>query len=144
MSRTENPEETLQRELERLFHDLVYQRHPASHFADTAWEPPVDVMVSKDGARVVLELAGVRRENVRVRLCGRVLEIAGHRERLPENTEAHYHRAEIYFGDFRRVIELPWEVDADVQARFRDGLLEIHLNRARSHARTEIQVEARS
>jgi len=130
MSFPDDPNETLQRELERLFHDLVYQRHPASHFSETAWEPSADVMVSPDEARVVLELAGVPREDLRVRLIGRKLEITGHRARVEGSSDARYHRAEIFFGEFRRVIELPWEVDSDVRARFRDGLLEIQLRRA--------------
>src|SRR6266704_1254540 len=99
----EDPNDTLQRELERLFHDLVYLRHPASHFTEAAWQPPTDVMVSKDRATVLLELAGVPREHVRVRLYGRVLEITGHRARLALDPETRYHRAEIFFGDFRRV-----------------------------------------
>ena len=123
MSHPDDPSEALQRELQRLFHDLVYQRHPASHFSETAWEPPADVMVSADDARVVLELAGVPREDVRVRLIGRLLEVSGRRTRVAGGDDSRYHRAEIYFGEFRRVIELPWEVDADVKARFRDGLL---------------------
>lgn len=141
MSYSEDPNETLQRELERLFHDLVYQRHPASHFSETAWEPSADVMVSPDEARVVLELAGVPREDLRVRLIGRMLEITGHRARVEGTAGARYHRAEIFFGDFRRVIELPWEVAADVRARFRHGLLEISLKRAPVPSATELKSE---
>jgi HSP20 family molecular chaperone IbpA len=41
---------------------------------------------------------------------------------------ARYHRAEIYFGDFRRVVELPWEADdRGIRAEFRDGMLEIRI-----------------
>ena len=141
MSHSEDPSEALQRELERLFHDLIYQRHPASHFGETAWQPSADVMVSADGARIVLELAGVPRENVHVRLLGRTLEVAGCRPPVPEARGTRYHRAEIFFGDFRRLIELPWEVSGDVRARFRNGFLEILLTRAEAPVRTEVAVE---
>lgn len=123
-----DPHEDLQREVERLFHDLVYHRHPSAHFAEQPWLPPADLVVSESSARVILELAGVPRRNVRVRLRGRVLEVSGRRTPPQEPAGAHYHRAEIYFGEFTRVIELPWEADENsVTATYRDGMLEIHL-----------------
>jgi HSP20 family protein len=133
--------ESLQREVERLFHDLIYRRHPSSHFNEPSWSPLADLVVSKQGARVLLELAGVPRETVKVRLHGNVLEVSGHRHPPHEPVGAHYHRAEIYFGDFRRLVELPWEADADrVEAVYKDGLLEIHLRRL-VPSRVEVPVE---
>lgn len=140
----EDPIEGLQREVERLFHSLVYRRHPASHFAEPTWTPPADLVVSRNSARVLFELAGVPREHVRVRLKGRILEVTGRRTPPERAQGAHYHRAEIYFGEFRRVIELPWEADpARVQARYRDGMLEIGLRAAPTGAPREVEVEER-
>ena len=141
----DDPYENLQREVQRLFHDLVYHRHPASHFGEPTWSPPADLVVSESSARVILELAGVPRENVRVRLRGSVLEVTGRREPPLRPRGAHYHRAEIYFGEFRRVIELPWAADEDsVDAKFRDGMLEIQLIPAPQPQRTDIPVQQHS
>src|SRR5437762_2358906 len=119
-----DPLEKLQRQVEQMFHGLVYHHHPGAHFSDTAWAPAADLVVSKNAARVLVELAGVPREEVRVRLHGRVLEVSGRRQSAQETTGAHYHRAEILFGEFRRVIELPWDADPEnVAASYRDGLL---------------------
>ena len=137
----DDPFENLQREVQRLFHDLVYHRHPASHFGEPTWSPPADLVVNDSSARVVLELAGVPRENVRVRLRGNVLELTGRREPPHRPHGACYHRAEIYFGEFRRVIELPWAADEDnVDAKFRDGMLEIQLVPAPQPQRADILV----
>jgi HSP20 family protein len=131
----------MQREIERLWRDLVYHRHPAAHFADQPWSPPADVVVSQTSARVIVELAGVPREQVTVRLRGNVLEISGRRNPPHEASGAHYHRAEIYFGEFRRVVELPWVADEDrVTALYRDGMLEIRL-RALARVQAEISVK---
>ena len=137
---SQDPYEIAQREIERLWRDLVYHRHPGTHFAEQPWVPSMDVVVTEAQARVIVELAGVPREAVRVRLRGRTLEISG-RRRAPEATHgAHYHRAEIYFGDFRREIELPWEADsARIEAVFRDGMLEIHIH-ATAPASTDVPV----
>lgn len=139
----DDPLKNLQRDVERLFHDLVYSRHPACHFSETAWSPPADLVVSEHSARVILELAGVPRENVRVRLRGRVLEISGRRQPPPhEPSGTHYHRAEIFFGEFRRTVELPWDADEErVEARYHDGMLEIQLVPAPSVRRTHVVVE---
>ena len=143
MTRSRDPLENLQREVERLFHDLVYQRHPCAHFGDPGWAPPADLVVAERGARVILELAGVPREQVHVRLLGNTLEVSGRRQPPQEPGVAHYHRAEILFGDFQKVIELPWEADPErVDAHYRDGMLEIHLVPAPPPQRTTVPVEA--
>ncbi len=138
----EDPRLTLQRNVERLLRNLVYQRHHATHFSEPEWAPAVDLVVAEHSARVIVELAGVPREHVRVRLQGRVLEIAGRREPPHEPGGAHYHLAEILFGDFRRSVELPWEADPDhVEAQYRDGMLEIHLVPAKTAGRRHVEVE---
>ena len=139
-----DPYEIAQREIERLWRDLVYHRHPGTHFAEQPWVPPVDVVVTQDGARLIVELAGVPRESVRAGLRGRILEIAGRRNAPQEPRDAHYHRAEIYFGDFHRSIELPWEAEEEgIEAVFRDGMLEIRIRAARSFP-TEVTVRERA
>jgi HSP20 family protein len=137
-----DPIESLQREVERLFHDLVYRRHPASHFAEPRWSPAADLVVSKESARVIFELAGVPRENVKVALRGNLLEVTGRRIPPQEPTGTHYHRAEIYFGDFRRLVELPWQADeTKVEAVYREGMLEVRLTRAPEPEHREIEIE---
>jgi HSP20 family protein len=58
-----------------------------------------------------------------------------------EAAGASYHRAEIYFGEFSRVVELPWEADADnVTATYRDGMLEIRLVASPAPRPTDVPV----
>ncbi len=143
--RPEDALELVQREVEKLWRDLIYRRHPASHFADQPWTPLVDVVVSENSARVILELAGVPRENVRVRLRGNTLEVSGRRSPPQEQAGAFYHRAEIYFGDFSRAIELPWEADEkSVQALSRDGMLEIRLQAAAEPKHVEVPIKGQT
>ena len=138
----EDPIETIQREVERMFHDLVYHSHPSTHFSEPAFRPAADLVVSRRAARVLLELAGVPRESVRVTLRGRMLEVSGRRNPPQEPGDAHYHRAEIYFGEFKRTIELPWEADEnEVEARYKNGMLEIHLKPVQTPATTDIPIE---
>jgi HSP20 family protein len=140
-----DPIENIQRQFERLFHDLVYHRHPAAHFGEQSWVPQADLVVTERSARVIIELAGVPRESVRVRLRGRALEVSGRRVAPQEPAGAHYHRAEIYFGDFSRVVELPWEADErSVAATYRDGMLEIRLQALPVAGPTDVPVRERA
>jgi len=142
MPRSSDPIDQFQREAERLFHDLVYQRHPASHFAEQPWLPSADLVVTEDSARVIFELAGVPRESIHVRVSGRVLEVSGRRTPPQEPAGAHYHRAEIYFGEYRRVVELPWEADENsVTAKYTDGFLEVRLNLKRPQGATRVPIQ---
>jgi HSP20 family protein len=137
-----NPLENLQHEVERLFHDLVYRRHPASHFAEPRWSPAADLVVGERSARVIFELAGVPRESVKVLLRGSQLEVSGRRSPPQEPAGTHYHRAEIYFGDFRRRVELPWDADeTQIEAVYREGMLEVRLQRAPEPERKEIEID---
>jgi HSP20 family protein len=138
----DDPLDRFQRDVEQLFHGLIYHRHPSAHFCEAAWVPSVDVLVTENSARVILELAGVPRENVRVTLQGKVLEIIGRRDPPRESRVADYHRAEIFFGEFRRTVELPWEADqARVDARYRNGMLDILLYPVPATTPTDITVE---
>lgn len=143
MSRTPSDSlENIQRELERLFHDLIYRRHPSAHFVEQPWVPPTDLLVGERSARVIVELAGVPREGVRVRLRGNLLEVSGRRQPPQEPRGANYHRAEIYFGEFSRVIELPWVADErSVSATYRDGMLEIHLRPLANARSTNVAIQ---
>jgi HSP20 family protein len=136
-----DPFETAQREIERFWRDLVYRGHAGAHFAEQPWVPAADVVVSEHSARVILELAGVPRDAVRVRLRGRILEVSGRRVPPQEPGGTHYHRAEIYFGEFQRLIELPWEADEKgIQAQYRDGMLEITIQAAVPEPSREVPV----
>jgi HSP20 family protein len=143
--RREDPLELAQREIERLWRDLVYHRHPGAHFAEQPWTPPADVVVTQDSARVILELAGVPREGVKVRLQGRRLEVRGRRVPPQELRGAYYQRAEIYYGEFQRVIELPWEADAQgIEAVYRDGMLEIQIRAAAAAEPKDVPVQGKA
>lgn len=104
------------------------------------WQPDVDVFET-DGAVVVrAELAGVRREDLRVTVDQNVLRIRGVRESAGAGV-VRLHQMEIASGPFERRLRLPVDVDADrVSARLEDGLLTVTLAR-REPVRHDVRVE---
>ncbi len=137
-----DPFEKFQREVERLFHDMFYRRHPGASFAGAPWQPLVDVMASDERSCVRVELPGVVRQDFRVSLQGSMLRVWGRRRPPRDVPGADYHRAEIFYGPFEREIELPWRADPErIDARFRDGILEIHLVPLPAGVPTDVRVE---
>ena len=74
------------------------------------------------------EVAGVRGEDLRVNVEGRVLRLRGVRRAPPSEPIARLQQMEISFGPFEREIpiEMPFDSDA-VRARLVDGLLEVRI-----------------
>ena len=94
------------------------------------WVPLADLSESDGAFRVTVELPGVRRGDISIRLDSGTLAIEGVRTPDPESREAGHLRVERSHGPFSRTFHLPGPVDQGrVEARFHLGLLEILLPR---------------
>lgn len=73
---------------------------------------------------------GLEPSAIDVRIEKGVLTIAGERARQVTPEKATVHIDERFAGRFRRVVSLPEDIDPDaVQARYRDGVLHISIQR---------------
>jgi HSP20 family protein len=123
--------DNMQREMERVLNYFSGSKPPAIHFAPRVWEPAVDVYQSEDEIVILIELAGVRREDIEIALNNNTLTIRGERkENVDLGKRRSYYQMEINKGRFEREISLPVPVDREKsQASFDNGLLEIKLPR---------------
>ena len=73
--------------------------------------------------------------------CSRTCSSVSGTRKVPVNEAADYYRRERFDGDFRRVITLPDDVDPDrVDAKYRDGVLQITVQRRESARLRQITV----
>ncbi len=94
------------------------------------WRPPTDVYETETEVVVEVEIAGMRDEDCRVGLEGRMLTISGLRVNMSHEQRA-YHEMEIHSGEFRTDIELPAAIDTTaIRAVYEDGFLRIRLQKA--------------
>lgn len=92
------------------------------------WIPAVDICEMANHYEIIVELAGVRRDDIEVFTEGRHLTVAGFREDPTPRGKICLHQMEIEEGHFRRCILLPTNVDSEgISARHRDGLLRIQV-----------------
>lgn len=91
--------------------------------------PPYDVIELADKIIILVEVAGMNSNDLKINLAHKRLVITGVRHRPNLDSQAH-HRVEIGFGDFRLDVPLSWSVEQEmVSASYRDGFLQIDLPR---------------
>src|SRR5947199_1248421 len=106
----------------------------------TGWSPALDLYQNNDNVVAVIELPGIRREDIEISLNDGTLTISGERKSQSSNGEK-TERTERYIGKFRRSITLPTRVDANkVSASYRDGILTVTLPKAEEAKPKQIQV----
>jgi len=106
----------------------------------TGWSPALDLYESGDQFVAVVELPGMRKEDIDISLHDGTLTIGGERKRESNNSET-AQRTERYVGTFRRSILLPTRVDpSKVAATYEDGILKVTLPKAEEAKPKQIQV----
>ncbi|MBE0540543.1 MAG: Hsp20/alpha crystallin family protein [Verrucomicrobia bacterium] len=125
------------RQLEALQHGLgsLFSRSPAQWpegqeepMAVAEWAPLVDISEDDKEYRIKVELAEVKKEDVKVTAEEGTLTIMGERKFEQEEKGRKYHRVERAYGSFGRSFSLPDDASpAKVSAEFKDGVLTVHL-----------------
>jgi len=123
----------LQEEVNRIFPRLG----EAASFdfpAMNVWSGPEDVVVSA-------ELPGVEPDKIDISVAGDTVTVRGSRELENLKNGESYHRREREAGQFTRSLRLPFEIEAGkVEAKFKNGVLEIKLPRAESEKPKKVTV----
>jgi HSP20 family protein len=112
--------DTIRREMDSLFGSLAGMRE--------GWVPPLDVY-EKEGEMVIrLDLPGIEKKDIKVKVLDDVLMIEGERKLERKIEEENYLSQEASYGAFTRRIALPNPVEEyEVKATFENGVLEIHV-----------------
>jgi len=130
---------TLREEMDRFF-DSPFGSFLRSPGSLRSWSPPLDVYQDKDNFTVVVELPGLKRENIDISLRDDSLTVSGERK-AEENRGEQGFSAERFYGSFQRTVKLPTLVDANhAKASYQDGILKVVLPKAESAKPKQIAV----
>ena len=106
----------------------------------SGWTPALDLYQNNDNVVAIVELPGMRKEEIEISLQDGMLTIAGERK-AESGQENGAERTERFTGKFRRSITLPTRVDANkVTASYKDGILTVTLPKAEEAKPKQIQV----
>ncbi|PYK53780.1 MAG: heat-shock protein Hsp20 [Verrucomicrobia bacterium] len=131
----------LRDELNSFFELPVWSNFARGGQLFSGWSPALDLYQSNDNVMAVVELPGMRKEDLEISLHDGTLTISGERKRESSSNGEKAERSERYIGTFRRSIALPTRVDASkVSATYRDGILTVTLPKAEEVKPKQIQV----
>ncbi len=94
-------------------------------------QPAVDVMENASESVIVVELPGVKKEDVKISVENGWLVLKGERKATDTQVVTRVLHREIEYRPFSRSIKLPHPVDANkISAQLEDGVLKISLPKA--------------
>ena len=119
---------SIQRDMGRLMDEVVSRKPPAVRFSPRTWQPAIDVFETDTEVVVLVELAGLKEEEIEVTVHNGVLTVRGERKDIKQGIKRTYSQMEILWGPFERNIALPANVNVDqIKAFYEAGILEVVL-----------------
>jgi len=135
----------LQNRLNSIFNDFGHPEANPDSLAMGNFIPAVDVYEDTQKLVLKLEVPGVRKEDLDIRVEGRTLTIKGERKFESEEKEENFTRIERRFGTFTRSFTLPATVNTeDISATTVDGVLSISLAKKPEAKPKQIEVKVGS
>jgi HSP20 family protein len=104
---------------------------------------PVNIFEAEDLLMVIVPMPGLQEEDIDINVRGNTITVEGQeRADLKPDTNKRYLRHEWRYGPYRRMIELPYAVDANsAEATFGNGVLTVRLQKAETERARRIQVK---
>ncbi|MEW6089254.1 MAG: Hsp20/alpha crystallin family protein [bacterium] len=103
---------------------------PLAMINENIWHPPTDVSENKKEFIIIMEIAGMKKDDFEISISNDALTIAGHRRSIlaDDKTPNNYNQMEIHTGYFEKIIYLPVEINTKkVKAIYKNGFLKIVL-----------------
>ena len=110
---------------------------------DGSLYPNVDITESETGYVIKADLPGLAKEDIKVSVEDGALSISGEKKREVEKKDKNnYYHFERSYGKFCRSFTLPTHVDGkNIEARYANGVLEVHLKKTGEAKPKEIEVK---
>ena len=127
----------LHREIDRLF-DETFRGFPSLLSSGLEWPeitpimltPSLDIKETDENYVVSVEIPGVAKEDVDIRVDGDTLTIHGEKKQERKEDKENYHCVERHYGSFERTLTIPKDANTDnIDAKFKDGVLTINIKR---------------
>ena len=110
--------------------DIDYPQPSMRCYAKDMWAPDTDIYEVNDGMVIILDSAGITRDEVSIVVEGRLLSVSGTRREPDIRGKQSVHRLEIDFGHFQKRFRIPADIDENsIEARYENGFLYLRLLR---------------
>jgi HSP20 family protein len=118
---------TLQRQLDRLFDDVVIPT-ARTPFQPISRIPAAELSETEGDIHLRVEIPGLTAKDLEVEVTEKAVSIKGERKSEQTSEENGFTRSEFFYGTYERVISLPKRVEnTAVKAEYKDGILSLTL-----------------
>jgi len=123
---------TLQERMNRLFEESLSRGRPHEAALDSqGWSPLADAYETGESFVVMLEIPGLREDDVELQVEADQLVVRGERRLASQARPDSFHRMERSYGPFSRTFRFGVDVDPErIAVQFRDGLLRVEVQKA--------------
>lgn len=121
--------------------DWPFEDFPNEAFLGESWAPAVDLKENKKAYVVHADIPGVDSKDIDVTMEKGILTIRGSRTEEHRNEEDDVHRIERFSGSFARQFSLPDAADEGIEAKMKDGVLEIHIPKSEKAVARKIEIK---
>jgi len=109
---------------------------------ENLWTPAVDIEEDEKQYLVTMDLPGLDKKEVDIKLDGDLLTISGEKKDEKKENGKNYHRMERYYGKFERSFHLNDDINKEqIDANFKNGVLRIALPKVEKAKPKQIQVK---
>ena len=132
----------LQEEVNRVFDSLFSPAMDEDGESGAVWTPRLDLTETEDGFQLAVDLPGMKKDDVHIRMEDDRLIISGERTEEKKTEDRNMVRMERSFGSFYRSLRLPKGIkDDQIRAHFRNGVLKVDLPKTEVSKPKRIEIE---
>ncbi len=105
------------------------------------FRPVVDVEENKKQYKLLLELPGLNKKDIKLNIKGNILTVSGEKKEIKRSEKNRLHRNERKFGKFQRSFRVPKDVNqTKITAEFSEGVLNITMEKSEELLPKELNV----
>lgn len=132
--------EGVQQRMEKMLDNIFDEMRPTMFSSEKAWKPPADIYETSEAVVVLVEIAGMSKENIQVTMENDYLNISGVRPDYSPSTKTRLHQMEIDYGKFQRIVKISLPIDTkNIRAQYKEGFLQVTLPKAKLKKSVVIQ-----
>lgn len=134
----------IEKDFGNLFKNLFgkFNLNTDDDLMEANWAPLSDVAETDNEYKIMLDIPGVEKNDIKVSVKNGMLCVSGERKNEKEYKNSNYYKIEKAYGKYYRSFSLPENIDEKkIEAEFKNGTLTLHLPKTEEAKPKQIEVK---
>jgi HSP20 family protein len=129
-----NYEDEFQR-VNQIMNSMISSNLNRAAFQNVGY-PRINIQDKKKVYVYKFDLAGMKKQNIKLTIDeNNILTLEGKKENISNDKDSKYIRQEIFYGSFKRIIQLPEDANQDkLSTKYNSGILEVTISKKKLKA----------